>query len=616
MFSPTRQPPFALLLALAWAVIAAQLLFQHWGHTAQTLNDTDDAMRLVEMRDFLAGQSWFDMHQGRVQPPIGLDSHWSRLIDAGLAGLFVLFHTVVDATLAERLMRAFWPILWLVPALIGTAAIAWRVAGREAALVTLLLAALGLPAFTQFVPGRIDHHNVQIALAILTVGATVWSDRVRWAASGAGALTGLALAIGFEGLPFVMLCGAVFALLYIIDPNQAAPLRRYGRAMSASVIVAFGATLAPDRWLNSACDMIAYNSAVPAAISGLLLAALAQPFAQAGWTLRAALVAVAGVLSITLFASLEPRCLAGPFAMMDPAIWPIWLSHVNEMQPWLRLTRNDIITGVWLASFPVIALLGAALLARDSATRRDAGFLTAALALLTAVVTTLATIKGAPYAIWFGMPLVAAATIHLASVFRLESLLGRFALGMFLTPTAVAGIAITLASVFPHDSPIKNEMVERRTCFDSATYATLAKLPPGLVATNVDYGPFLLALTPHSVVAAPYHRLSVGIMAAHQIFAEPPETARDLLSRFHAFYVATCGPQPPLGLDEAARNASLWGQLQAGHVPDWLEPIAETAGQPMRVYRFKEVMSAGAREQANALTSPADRAGRTRRTRP
>jgi len=113
MFSPTRQPPFALLLALAWAVIAAQLLFQHWGHTAQTLNDTDDAMRLVEMRDFLAGQGWFDLHQGGVQPPIGLDSHWSRLIDAGLAGLFVLFHTVVDATLAERLMRAFWPILWL-----------------------------------------------------------------------------------------------------------------------------------------------------------------------------------------------------------------------------------------------------------------------------------------------------------------------------------------------------------------------------------------------------------------------------------------------------------------------------------------------------------------------
>ena len=79
-------------------------------------------------------------------------------------------------------MRAAWPMLWLLPTMAGTAAIAWRIAGREAALVALLLALVGLPAFHQFRPGRIDHHNVQIALSVLVVAATVWSDRVRWAA--------------------------------------------------------------------------------------------------------------------------------------------------------------------------------------------------------------------------------------------------------------------------------------------------------------------------------------------------------------------------------------------------------------------------------------------------
>jgi len=38
-----------------------------------------------------------------------------------------------------------------------------------------------------------------------------------------------------------------------------------------------------------------------------------------------------------------------------------------------------------------------------------------------------------------------------------------------------------------------------------------------VVATDIDYGPFVLALTPHSVVGAPYHRLSSGIAAAHRI---------------------------------------------------------------------------------------------------
>ncbi len=42
---------------------------------------TDDAMRLVEVRDFMAGQSWFDLTQYRLDPPNGVVTHWSRLID-------------------------------------------------------------------------------------------------------------------------------------------------------------------------------------------------------------------------------------------------------------------------------------------------------------------------------------------------------------------------------------------------------------------------------------------------------------------------------------------------------------------------------------------------------
>ena len=61
-------------------------------------------------------------------------------------------------------MRAWWPLLWLLPTIAGMAAIAWRIAGREAAMVALLLALAGVPAYQQFTPGRIDHHNVQIAL--------------------------------------------------------------------------------------------------------------------------------------------------------------------------------------------------------------------------------------------------------------------------------------------------------------------------------------------------------------------------------------------------------------------------------------------------------------------
>ncbi len=78
------------------------LLLQHWPQTAETLLGTDDAMRLNEMRSWLAGHGWFDLHEARLQPPAGYDSHWSRLIDAGLAGLFLLFELFGDPLSAER----------------------------------------------------------------------------------------------------------------------------------------------------------------------------------------------------------------------------------------------------------------------------------------------------------------------------------------------------------------------------------------------------------------------------------------------------------------------------------------------------------------------------------
>ena len=199
-----RQPNFAALVTLVWLLVALALLLQFWTQTAETLLDTDDAMRLAQLHDWLGGKGllngWFDLHQARMQPPEGYDTHWSRLIDAGLAGLLFLFGQFTDGASAERLMRAWWPLLWLWPTIAGMAAIAWRVAGREGATVALLLALVGVPAYQQFTPGRIDHHNVMIALTLLAAAATAWSDRKWWAGYVAGALSGIGLAIGFECL--------------------------------------------------------------------------------------------------------------------------------------------------------------------------------------------------------------------------------------------------------------------------------------------------------------------------------------------------------------------------------------------------------------------------------
>ena len=572
-----REPHFITLLCLAWLLVAFCLLMLNWAGTAETLNDTDDAMRLVQMRAWLAGQGWFDLHQTRVQPPLGFDSHWSRLIDAGLAGLFLLLSQFTDQAFAERLMRATWPLLWLFPTMAGMAAIAWRIAGRAAALVGLLLAVGGVAAYRQFIPGRIDHHNVQIALTLLVVAATAWSDRLRWTAAAAGALSGLALAIGFESLPYVAACGGAFTLRYVFAPDAAPALRAYALTLAIGTLAGFFISVGPDRWMHHACDAIAINTVAPVVAGSLSLAMLSR----AGHGRAALCLVLAAVVAATAL-TFEPRCLGGPFAMVDPAIWPVWLGEVRELQPLLGAMSQSPVSGIAIATFPAAAVVAALMLAGDGRLRRDFGFLTAAAAFALAVVVTLAAIRGFSYAIWLGMPLVAAAVVRLCT--RLETLAARLLAAIIVTPMVLSAVAMTIASAAglnDHDDPARSAT---RACLRSANYAPLAQLAPGLVVADVNFGPFLLALTPHSVMAAPYHLLSTGIIDAHRALASPPEEAREVVRRTRATYVMICGSQPPSALTAAERSASLWGRLHAGAVPDWLAPVLHTPA--FKVYRI------------------------------
>jgi hypothetical protein len=594
-------PNIALLLGVAWLLIVLQLLADHWADTARTLTDMDDAMRLVQMRGFIDGHGWYNLHEARLGPPDGYDTHWSRLIDAGLAGMLWLFGPFTDAAFAERLMRTVWPMLWLVPTMAGATAIAWRVAGRDAAPIALVLTAVGLPAFQHFIPGRIDHHNVQIAIAVLLMAAVAWSDRKRWAAAAAGALTGAAMAIGFEGLPYIVLAGAAMALRFIFaaDANRALAadaehalsagpaLARYGAWGAGSVAAAFLVSVGPAQWGRTACDAIAVNSTVAVILATLGLALTGRLLAGARWQVRAAGVAVTGLVAGAAFIAIEPRCLGGPFAMMDETVRSLWFNHVSETQPLWTVAWRSPPMGAAVAAFPAVALVSMLLIARDPAARRDFGFMVAAAALIVSVAVMCTMVRAFSYAIWLAIPMVAAGLVRMFASLRLGSLAVRALIALFLAPAVTAAVAMAaVQAVTARPVEAENSRVTAG-CLLSTSYAQLAALPPGLVATDIDYGPFVLALTPHSVMSAPYHRLVAPIIAANDIFALPPAAARKVVAKFKPDYLAVCDRHTLGGIDTAERDASLWGRLAVGDVPAWLEPVEATRNGPFVVYRVK-----------------------------
>lgn len=573
----SRLPTFAILLALAWILAALQLAAEDWGTVGLTLPDADDALRLVQLREFLDGKGWFDLHQPRLAPPVGYDSHWSRLIDSGLAGLFLLFGTVLKPDLAERLMAAVWPMLWLLPMIGGAAALAWRLAGREAALLTLLLALFSLPAFQQFRPGRIDHHNVQMTLSILAVAAAAWAGRWKPAPWATGPLSAAALAIGFESVPFIAIAGAGFALRFVLDRDAARDLGVYGLAVAVGAIAAFLVSVGPSRWPLTACDAIAINSVAAVVTGGLALAAAGRFMRSDDWRRRAFAIAGAGVLALAVFAAIEPRCLGGVYALSDPAIGPVWIDHVAEVQSVPAMMARSLVNGLATIAFPAVALIALVMLA--PANWRDPGFAVAAAAFLLALAATFTVTKVFSYAVWFGLPFVAAALMSIRRV------VPRAFAALVLTPSAIGLGAIGIGSA-AGSHPLDMNPPDRQACVSRAGTAGLAALPRGLVLTNeLEFGPYILAYTPHSVLAAPYHRLSSTIVTAHAALARPPAEARRIIADAGIDYVAPCGRQGPLGVKGEALERSLWSRLQADP-PDWLERMPLEG--PYSVYRVRK----------------------------
>jgi hypothetical protein len=103
-----------LLLAFcATLVVLAINAISGFPSLANYGGDNDSMLRLVEVRDLLGGQGWFDLHQYRMGPAGGFVMHWSRLVDTPIALIILAFHAMgASAATAERdhlAARSLWP---------------------------------------------------------------------------------------------------------------------------------------------------------------------------------------------------------------------------------------------------------------------------------------------------------------------------------------------------------------------------------------------------------------------------------------------------------------------------------------------------------------------------
>jgi hypothetical protein len=288
-----------------------------------------------------------------------------------------------------------------------------------------------------------------------------------------------------------------------------------------------------------------------------------------------------------VFALVQPACLAGPFGLIDPAIRPIWLDRVGEVRSLTSSLAANAAAALSALVFPLMALgLGGFLLGRDHGRARLAlVIMLAAVALGVALMGAM--IRTYSYAAWFALPLAAAGVVALWDGLGLERPWHRAIPVVLCSPLVLTTLAVLAIQTVTPPDPHSPRTSRSDACLATASFKPLAALDRGRVAAATNLGAHLLALTPHQVLAAPYHRLSRGIIATNAIFASPPDVALKLARDNAVTWIVLCAKYPPGGIGDAALAHSLWQALKDGHPPAWLHEAPATAAGPLVAYRVE-----------------------------
>jgi hypothetical protein len=551
--------------------------------------DPDDQLRLVQVRDFLNGQSWFDVTQVRLNAPHGTVMHWSRIVDVPLALIIFVLTPMFGQPIAEMAAGCIVPLGCLVLVAYMLGRIATRIANAEAGPIAIILTFLSTAMLPQFLPMRIDHHGWQITLAVLGLWTLFWPNK-----KYGGIVLGLALAawlqISLEGLP---LTAAFFVLLgwrWIVEKAHGQRLIWAISAFCGGSMGLFFATQAKGFSALNYCDAIspAHIAAIALATAIMLGAIVATPEKR---RMRLAAAAVAGAAALSVFLLQAPVCAKGAFGTLDPLVRDYWYINVLEglpiwQQPWEEALS---LLATLLCGVAALWTMRSRSMGKAITDLRLIGFF-----ILYSAVLSLLVFRTVAVAAAFAIPVVAAWIGRLYESYRLSpqpmQRIGLVALMLLLlvpaatvSQIAAAGEAIAGSSESPDQ---EQAALNTADCETPLSVASLSKLPKARILAPFDMGPTILMTTDHYVLASSHHRNVEGMRDQIRIFRSLPDVARGILREHAIGYIAVCPAEAEMDIYEKRDPTGLWAGLAKGVVPDWLERLPDNKDGLM-VWRVK-----------------------------
>ena len=571
-------------LLLVWLLTCALLIFNRWGQMRGFgLSDTDDNIRMMEVRALLNGQGWYDLRQYRLNPPYGANIHWSRIVDLPIAGIKLALAPMLGGAAAERWAVAIAPLLPMGVAMAAIAVTVRRLIAPHAFGLGIALLLCGHSTRGMWSPMRIDHHGWQLAALAVAVMGLADPKRARGGIV-LGLATAFSLAIGLEMLLYLGLLGAATGLIWIVDGGQARRLATYGLSLAGGCAIGF-LVFASYANREPLCDALSPVWLSVMVLAGALCVGLAMATPQR-WPLRLGLAAGAAIILGAFYALAWPHCLQR-LEGVSPELAAMWLDNVREARP---LYTHGWQVAISIVAMPVAGLIGYGLMIWRN--RRDPAALVAwasvAAPALLAILLLLWQSRAGPAAQMLSVPGATALAWLIIPGLRSSKWMLVRVVGTVFAFLLVSGIIPQEATRFIPKPKSKVSAIANKangSCPTLAALRPIAQQPRGYVLTFVDLGPRLITVTHHDAVAGPYHRNGADILDVMKSFRGTPDEAHRVIAKRGIDYVLICPGMAESTVYAAYAKNGFYMQLVRNKLPAWLTPVPLPKDSPYRMFR-------------------------------
>ncbi len=572
-----------IVISALWLVCATVIFIYKWESvSALNLNDNDDYMRFVQFQDWMATGHWYLEPMNNFNAADGIVIHWSRFPDLVLSLVAFPLLFIVDDNLAYTISISLVPLLYLLLFSLSCFYLADHLFGAKYRFISMMFA-ISSPSIIHFLPGSIDHHNIQLIFAVLFLASTPLNHNQlcqSWRVYAQAILLSLSLWTGLDNVLLFMIFFAIYTVYYGLVRHEW--FGYISKLYASSALFGVCAVLLNrpyDEFFVFKYDEISFALIILFFCGWLFVNVYHRLMSEDKSQLQKVFLFVfLAVLFLIPVAVLYPSLSSALLIDYPPILKVYWLDQVTEAKSVVRYVASH---GFFSIENYALLVIPATLYPFFKRKNHHCTILYL-IFMFNLALAIFWQIRVMRLCFVLAAPLQAYVILQLADYIR--SFIIKATVIISGAPLAVAFVILALSpteeittTLDQKEQSLKIHKVLQDNDINSHT-----------ILSGIETGAPVLAKTDNRIIAAPYHRNIVGNQFLIEVMLEEDLSLAERKIIEKSIDIIVIGNDPHLSiLKDSAGEEAFINKLYSSDTPTWLEVVHDNIESGYRVFRVR-----------------------------